>query len=400
MRIAVVNNFFPPRTGGSAHLSEAIAHELAARGHEVLVITAQFGDAPKEEDRRGYRVIRLPAWYLPKTALSFNFDINFVTSPRNVRRVFRILDEFRPDVIHQHGQLFDLTFITSVYSRRRGIPAVLSVHTRLEHPNPVADAVFRIGDAMVVRPFVAIGRPEVIAMDRLMADYIERRYGIPDDRMVGIPVGIDPDRFDGPPTRDVRAELGIGNDPMILSIGHVIPVRSRITLVEAMASVLAEFPDARFVVVGRTYTTGFIDRARQLGVSDNLIIVGEVPSTDIPNFVAAADVEAHDLDGGGCGTANLEVMAAGVPTVVAVRRDNFLDIELRTGQNIVLVPPTNPEAVAKAIIAVLSDPEGAKRIGVGQQALVRSQFSIDVVATRHEQLFEDLAAAADSPPQS
>src|SRR5206468_3741651 len=40
VRIAVVNSFFPPRVGGSAHLSEALARGYAARGHEVLVLTA------------------------------------------------------------------------------------------------------------------------------------------------------------------------------------------------------------------------------------------------------------------------------------------------------------------------------------------------------------------------
>lgn len=393
MRIAVVNNFFPPRTGGSAHLSEALAHELALRGHDVLVITAQFGNAPVEEDRRGYHVVRLPAWYLPKTALTFNFDINFVTTPRNVRRVFQILDRFRPDVIHQHGQLFDLTFITSVYARRRGVPAVLSVHTRLEHPNSVANAVFRFADTLVVRPFIAMSRPHVIAMDRLMERYISRRYGVPDDRTVGIPVGIDPQRFEGTPTRDVRADLEIGDAPMILSIGHVIPVRSRVTLVEAMPTILGAFPDAKIVVVGRTYTTTFLDRAKELGVEDSLIVVGEVPSSDIPNFVAVADIEAHDVDGAGCGTANLEVMAAGVPTVVAVRHDNFLGIELQTGRNIVLVPPTDPVALGRAINAVLGDSAGAARIGVGQQALVRSAFTLDVVTSQHEKLFAELVEA-------
>ena len=85
--------------------------------------------------------------------------------------------------------------------------------------------------------------------------------------------------------------------------------------------------------------------------------------------MAAADIEAHDLDGAGCGTANLEVMAAGVPTIVGVLPDNFLDIELRSGENIVLVPPGSSEALGRAIVAVLSDPEGAERIGAGQQAL-------------------------------
>lgn len=397
MRIAIVNNFFPPRTGGSAHLSEALAHELASRGHDILVITAQFGDAPSEETRRGYRVVRLPAWYLPKTALSFNFDINFVTTPRNVARVFGLLNEFKPDVIHQHGQLFDLSFITSVYARRKQIPLVLSVHTRLEHPNRAANTIFRIADALVVRPFIAIGRPHVIAMDRLMSRYIASRYGVPPTRTVGIPVGVDAQRFTQPPTRDIRGELGIGDAPVILSIGHVIPVRSRVTLVDAMPAVIDAFPEARFMVVGRTYSTEFIDRAEELGVSDNLIVVGEVPSTDIPNYVSVATIEAHDLDGVGCGTANLEVMAAGVPTVVAVRPDNFLGIELQTGKNIVLVPPSDPSALGSTIIAVLSHPQDAQAIGAAQRELIDAEFTLDVVTSKHEALFNELV---DSQPQS
>ena len=44
MRIVVVNNFYPPRVGGSSHLSDALARGYAARGHEVLVVTAAYGD--------------------------------------------------------------------------------------------------------------------------------------------------------------------------------------------------------------------------------------------------------------------------------------------------------------------------------------------------------------------
>lgn len=187
---------------------------------------------------------------------------------------------------------------------------------------------------------------------------------------------------------------------MILSIGHVIPIRSRITLVEAMPAVLKTFPNAVFVVVGRTYTDTFIERARSLGVSKSLIVTGEVPSVDIPNFVAAADIEAHDLDGEGCGTANLEVMAAGVPTIVAVRRDNFLGIDLRTGQNIVLVPPSDPGSLARAVVAILDDPEGAGRIGAGQRALIDSDFTLDVVAGRHEDLFLEIVGDTAAGVQS
>ena len=85
MKIAMVNNFFVPRPSGSVHLTEGLAKNLTARGHEVLVITAAHKDAPADEIRDGYRVARLPCWAPPKTRLSFNYDIPMTLGPRNLR---------------------------------------------------------------------------------------------------------------------------------------------------------------------------------------------------------------------------------------------------------------------------------------------------------------------------
>ena len=62
-----MNNFFPPRVGGSSHLSDALARGYARSGHEVLVLTAAYGDAPAEEERDGLRIVRLPAYTLPES---------------------------------------------------------------------------------------------------------------------------------------------------------------------------------------------------------------------------------------------------------------------------------------------------------------------------------------------
>ena len=70
MRIALVNNFFLPRTSGSAHITADLARELAERGHSVLVVTSASGDEPQNELRDGYRVVRLPSWSLPKLKLA------------------------------------------------------------------------------------------------------------------------------------------------------------------------------------------------------------------------------------------------------------------------------------------------------------------------------------------
>ena len=82
MRIVVVNNFYPPRVGGSAHLSDALARGYARAGHEVLVLTAAYRGAPDEEELEPrLRVVRLPSASLPQTRLSVSFDLAFTLRP-------------------------------------------------------------------------------------------------------------------------------------------------------------------------------------------------------------------------------------------------------------------------------------------------------------------------------
>jgi glycosyltransferase involved in cell wall biosynthesis len=390
MRIALVNNFFLPRTSGSAHLTAGLAKTLAARGHSVLVVTSAYAEEPEGEHQDGYRVVRLPCWSLPKMKLAMNYDVTFTMSPRNYRRLARLLDDFSPDVIHQHGHFFDLTWMSAIWARRRRVPTVLTVHTPLVHTTAAYDLLLWLADMLLSRPFIAVGRPQVVTSDLYMGEYVQRRYRLPDDRMTSIRLGIDADHLGGADGTEVREELGLGNRPVLLSIGHVIPVRNRLALVEAMPYLIEKRPDIAVVVVGTVYDDRFLTRADELGVRDNLIVTGGVTRDAVPRYVAAADVEGHDFQGYGLGTASLEVMAAGVPVVSVIRAGNFPGLELRSWDNVVIVPPDDARAMAEAIIRLLDDRDLARRVGEGQRRLIQDHFSIDAVTDRHFELYERL----------
>ena len=391
MRIAVVNSFFPPRVGGSAHLSEALARGYAARGHEVLVLTASYEDAPEREERDGLRIVRLPSATVPRSRLSVSFDIAFTARPGAYRAVSEVLGAFAPDVVHQHGQFFDLTWLTGWWARRHTVPVLLSVHTRLENPTAAYRGAFRGLDRVLVRPALRAYRPRMVVMDALMRDYITSRYAGAYSGLEHIPVGVDPDSALGGDGARVRDRHDLGDVPLVLSIGHVIPLRDRLTLVEALPAVLRRHRHARLLVVGRVYYDLFLERARELGVSHAVLAVGAVPRAEVRDYLAAADVETHDLQGYGLGTASLESMAAGVPVVAAVRPDNFPGVELVSGNDLVLVPAADAGALAAALADLLEDPAGRARIGAAGQRLVRERFSLDAVLSRYLEVLARMA---------
>jgi glycosyltransferase involved in cell wall biosynthesis len=240
---------------------------------------------------------------------------------------------------------------------------------------------------LLPRPFIRIGRPRVVTGDWFMDAYVRRRYHLPDDRIVPIPIGVDPDTLRSAGRTDVRREVGLGDRPVVLSIGHVIPLRDRLALVDAMPHLIEKHPDVAVVVVGTVYDDRFLARAEELGVRDSLIVTGGVTREAVPSYVAAADVEGHDFQGYGLGTASLEVMAAGVPVVSVVRADNFPGIQLRSWDNVVIVPPDDPPALAEAIVRLLDDPDLARHVGEGQRRLVLEHFSLAAVTDRHLELY-------------
>ena len=405
MRIAVVNNFFPPRPGGSSHLADHLAQRYAAAGHDVLVLTASYSDAPAKETRGGVSVVRIPAWTLPKSRFAANFDIGFTTSPKAKTRVFSLLDEFRPDVIHQHGQFFDLTWLTGWWARKRRIPTLLSIHTRLESPaSKVNNFVYAMADRIVVVPLMKLHRPRLVVMDLLMDRYIDKRYRRSSSGTVVIPVGIDPLVLRGGEAYVARERLGVFDRHIVLSIGHVIPQRSRVALVQALPEVLEEYPDIAVVVIGGVYHDEFLHVAKELGVDHAITALGALPQREIPDFLAAADMEVHELEGIGFGTASLEALAVGIPVVAAIERNNFIDVLVEDGRELFLVDPvssSNPQAdphsLAIALKRVLSDPAGARGL-VAQNAksFIEKHFTIDRVAAKHLEVLSEMASSRDA----
>lgn len=401
MRIAVVNNFFPPRPGGSAHLADHLAKKYAEAGHEVLVVTAGYQGAPATETRNGVRIVRIPAWTLPKSRFAANFDIAYTVSPRSIRSVFRILDGFAPDVIHQHGQFFDLTWVTGAWARKRKVPTLLSIHTRLYSPNALNNFIYRMGDALLVNPLMKLHRPKLVVMDVLMDEYIRARYRRSISGKAYIPVGIDPTALRGGNGSIARERHGLGERHVLLSLGHVIPQRSRIALVEALPTVLKKYPDTAVVVIGGVYHDEFLVKAKALGVDHAILSLGARPQSEIPDYLAAADLEVHELEGQGFGTASLEALAVGIPVVAAIRPDNFVEFEVVDGQELFVAPffsrddeRADPEALARTIMKVLDDPAAARaQVAANARRLIDDHFTIEKVTEKHLSVLTEMVAS-------
>lgn len=345
---------------------------------------------PEHEVIDGVRVLRLPSVALRPGNLAFKYALPFVTRRGVLRRLARLFDELRPDVVHQNGQFFDLTFLTTWVAWRRGIPRVLTVHTPLVHTNRALDAFIAGTERTILRALNALGRPVIVGVHRFVCEVVQRRYRRDDVRF--IPAALRVDEFTGGDARAVRNRFDLGDAPVILSFGHVIPVRNRVPLMRALPYIVKELPDVKVLVVGEVFDDEFIRVAERLEVAEHVISAGAIPHRWVPDFLAAADVECHDLEGQVLGITTLESMAAGVPVVAHVRRDVFPGIDLGEWPALQILGSADPEDIAAAICELLRSPRHRQRVAAAQADFVARHFQTGAVAAQYVSVFEDLLA--------
>jgi glycosyltransferase involved in cell wall biosynthesis len=298
-----------------------------------------------------------------------------------IPRLRRFLSSGRFDVVHAH---LPLAAIGARFADRTvGIPRPQMVYTEHNmwgqyHPlsKLVNAATFGANDAAIAVSRSVQGSAGPRARRRLQV----------------IPNGVDIEhiREQALSRPEARAELGIPPDALVVgTVGGITPKKGHVFLVEAAALVRQQLPDIRYVFVGLRIETAAIEaRAEQLGLGDAITFAGYRP--DAPRLVRAFDVFCMPSLFEGMPLSLIEAMSLGVPAVVT---DVGGIPEVATTEvDALMVPAKDPEALAGALLRVLTDPDLASRLGA-HAADAAEHFRIEEMVRSTEAVYEDLLGA-------
>jgi glycosyltransferase involved in cell wall biosynthesis len=189
----------------------------------------------------------------------------------------------------------------------------------------------------------------------------------------------------------VQAEFGLeGCYPVVGLVAHLHPMKRPEDLIWAAPQVLAEFPTARFLIVGGThaappgYFEGLMQLVADLDLCERVIFTGF--RHDVAEFYTAFDMLVLTSLGEPFGKALIEAMASGTP-VIGTALAGPLEI-IQDGVTGLLIPPCDPAAVAGAILDLARHPERAKAMGQAGCEWVQDQFAIQKYTADIEDLFE------------
>jgi glycosyltransferase involved in cell wall biosynthesis/GT2 family glycosyltransferase len=203
-----------------------------------------------------------------------------------------------------------------------------------------------------------------------------------------IPNGIDCVTFrpDEAARREVRAELGIENDAILVGlVARYHPMKDHATFLRAAAAVSRVHPSVRFALVGlgTREHPAILALIRELQLQERVLLLGE--RQDMPRLTAAFDIacssswtEAFSISLG-------EAMACGIPCVVTDVGDSAYMVA-DTG---ISVPPARPEAFAQALCHLIeSEPAYRRQLGMAARRRVEEEFSLPVIVRRYELLYQ------------
>ena len=180
-------------------------------------------------------------------------------------------------------------------------------------------------------------------------------WGVDPARLHVIRNGVDTDRFQPLPQACARAALGLQGQPLLLSVGHLVPVKGHDLSLQALSRLVARFPAARLCFVGDGPLRGDLQaQAAALGLAARVSFVGAVPHQDLSAWYSAADALLLSSRSEGWANVLLEAMACGTP-VVATNVGGTAEV-LASPVAGRLVPALDPAAIADGLADLLNDP--------------------------------------------
>jgi glycosyltransferase involved in cell wall biosynthesis len=380
MNILTFNYEYPPLGGGGGVVHALIAEELAKR-HRLWVITSAFDNLPREEERAGVRILRVPViGRRDQAAASLISMLSY--PPAAWIEAARVIRRERIDVIHGHFAV--PTGPASLMAAKLAhVPHVMSLHGGDIYDPSKATSPHRVAPLRSAVRWVLRGSAAVVAQSTNTRDNARRYYGFNGEIQI-IPLGIRQPRVS---SVDRRA-LGLPADRFLaITVGRLVRRKGLDVLVQSWA----RLEDQHLLIVGDGPERGRLEElVAALGLATRVHFAGRVEEQHKWQLLHAADAYVSTTMHEGFGLVYLEAMAAGIP-VITFDHGGQVDF-LRDGETGYLVRSGDLAALTTAIARLAAEPDRARAMGERNRQLAHNH-RIEACAAEYEALFNRVLGA-------
>lgn len=230
-----------------------------------------------------------------------------------------------------------------------------------------------------------------VCVSQTVADFAWHKMGLSPDRLIVIPNGVDPNRFEAVVPADL-GHLGIASPRRLLvCVGRLDRQKGIDRLIDVGPQLFEQLPEHDLLLVGDGPERGSIEaQARKNGISHRVHTVGW--QEYVPGILTASDMLLLPSRWEGMPNVVLEAMASGLP-VVAMEVEGVSEI-LGEGGRTQIVPREDTQSMLERVVSLVSDPKEMKRLGSHNQSRAVEKFGWQVVVDKYAKLYETLAGAS------
>ncbi|MBM3671160.1 MAG: glycosyltransferase family 4 protein [Actinobacteria bacterium] len=393
LRIAYLVYRGNPHCGGQGVYTRYLAKELTELGHEIKVFSGQpypdlvdpeqLEQVPGLDLYRPENPFRVPWPWEFKTTIDLRefgimcgagFPEPYAFSLRARRALKQRRDQF--DLVHDNQCLG--RGILQMHEED-GWPILSTLHhpITVDRDLDLAHArnayqrftIRRWYGFLDMQMEVARRLPRHVTVSESSRRDIAEQMGVPIERLHVVPVGVDPSVF-GP-----RPHISRVPGRLMTTASADVPMKGLAPLLEALAKVRTEIPEAHLVVIGKpklkSRIPGLIDR---LGIGDAVEFVSGVTTERVVELYGEAEVACVPSLYEGFSLPAVEAMACGVP-VVGTTGGAVPEVLGRDGQTGLLVPPGDSDALGGKIRQALGDASLRATVGAAGRERALRKFT-------------------------
>ena len=340
-----------------------LSRELVKLGHDSIVISSGGKLAAQIEADGGRHI---------------TFDLcskNPLTAPLRIMQLRRLLGQLGPDILHARSRV--PAWLGWLANRTLHLPFVTTVHGF----NSVNfySRVMTFGD-------------RVICVSSAIRDYVQRHYGVPAEKLVVIPRGVDlvqfdPARLDRQFLASFRREYGLEGRYVVTSVGRITQLKDYETFIDALILVKKALPEVLGLIVGgvrddkQAYFRQLQQRIASAGAEEYIRFTGSQQQVaeiySLSDLVVSSSKKPESF-----GRAAAEALAMERP-VLATNHGGVVDI-VRDGETGYLFPPGEAAGLADLIVRTR-----LTRFA-GLRDFVAKNFTLERMVTETLSVYQDL----------
>jgi glycosyltransferase involved in cell wall biosynthesis len=384
LRVMMLTWEFPPRIiGGISPHVYYLSRSLAKNGVKVYVVTCDFPGAPAHETVDSVEVYRVDSYKNPSPDFASWVYLMNMNMQKEAASLVRELGGV--DIFHAHDWLVANAGIGLKHVFRR--PLLATIHsTEYGRRNGIHSDYERM--IHETEAWLTYEAWKVICCSNYMVSHVKWVFGLPEDKLVMIPNGVDAKEYEKSDIdlNQFRRRFALPEEKIVLFVGRLVYEKGIHVLINAVPKVL-EKVNAKFVIVGNGYMQqSLLEHIRNIGLAHKVMFTGFVDDKTLRNLQKCADVSVVPSLFEPFGIVALEAMAAKSPVVVSDTGglSEIVEHEV-TG---IKVYPNNPDSLAWGITRVLLDENLANKLRENAYRKVVEMYNWERISQQIKRVYE------------